>query len=203
MIRNLKSLLPFASAMLIAIASLILAQQPPPKTEKPQTQKNEPTKSTPSISANDRKFMVETAEGGMAEVELGQLALSKAANQDVKKFAQHMIDDHSKANKELELLAKSQKLSLPIAPGQKYKQTKDRLSKLSGADFDREYMKEMINDHKKVIAAFELRTRQARDAELKGWVEKTVPTLREHQQLANDIAKKVGVPGLAARVGGE
>ena len=201
MIRKLKSLLPLATAMLFVIAASAPAQQPSAKTEQPKTQKTEKTKPAPSINANDRKFMTETAEGGMAEVELGQSTLSKATNEDVKKFAQRMVDDHSKLNKELMLLAKSYNLSLPVAPGQKYKQTKDRLSKLSAADFDREYMKEMVKDHKKDVAAFELRLRQARDAELKAWVEKTLPTLREHLQMANDIAKKIGVPGLAAQVG--
>src|SRR5262245_30602467 len=148
MIRKLKSLLPLVATILFVIATSILAQQPSAKTDAKTPEKPKPA---PSINASDRNFMTEAAQGAMAEVEIGQEALSKATNGDCKKFAQRMVDDHSKVNKELMLLAKSYNLSLPVAPNPSQKQMKDRLSKLSGADFDREYMKEMVKDHKKDV----------------------------------------------------
>src|SRR5262249_5747598 len=142
--------------------------KPPAKTEKPkQEQKQEQSnKNKPghTVTANDRKFMTGIAQDGMAEVQLGQLALSQASNDDVKKFAQRMVDDHSKVNQELTDMAKTKGVSLPAEPGPKHKQVKDRLAKFSKADFDREYMKEMVKDHQKAVNTFELRSRTARDA---------------------------------------
>src|SRR5262249_35743804 len=214
MFGKLKSILPLATVMFFTFTIVTWAQQPekpatkpadpqstkqqPEKMDKPKKEQTDQSKKVQSINANDRKFMTETANGGMAEVALGQMALSQAANEDVKKFAQRMVDDHSKANQELTDLAKNKGVSLPAEPGPKHKQVKDRLAKLSKADFDREYMKEMVKDHQKTVSTFELRSRQARNAELKAWVDKTLPTLREHLQMARDVAKKVGAAGTAA-----
>src|SRR4051812_49619891 len=84
----------------------------------------------------DSKFITEAAMGGMAEVKLGQLAVDKATSADVKQFAQRMVDDHSKANQELTELASSKSVTLPSDIGPKNQASMEKLSKLSGADFD-------------------------------------------------------------------
>jgi putative membrane protein len=140
----------------------------------------------------DNEFMMKVAESGMAEVELGQLALKQASSEDVKKFAQRMVDDHSKANEELKSLAASKTVTLPTAASQKHRAMIDRMAKLSGAEFDREYMKHMVKSHESGVALFEKQVQKGTDTETKAWAEKTLPTLREHKTMAHDVAAKVG-----------
>jgi putative membrane protein len=140
----------------------------------------------------DEKFVMEAAEGGMMEVQLGQVAVAKATSADVKQFGQRMIDDHSKANDELTGLASSKGITLPTALDAKHQAEVDRLSKLSGADFDRHYMMMMVEDHNKDVAAFDRESKSGKDPDVKAWAAKTLPTLKEHQTMAKDVAAKVG-----------
>jgi len=140
----------------------------------------------------DEHFFTEAARGGMAEVALGELATKRAANEDVKKFGQHMVEDHGKANQELNTLAASKKVTLPNEISSEAEVLQDRLSKLSGAEFDRVYMEEMVKDHKKVIGLFEKQAEHGMDPEAKSWAAKTLPTLKEHLTLAQSTAGKIG-----------
>jgi putative membrane protein len=140
----------------------------------------------------DQDFMMDAATGGMTEVELGNLGVTKATNADVKTFAQRMVDDHTKAGEELKGLATSKNVTLPAALGTKEKKIVDDMSKLSGEDFDRKFMETMVKDHDKAVALFEKEAANGKDAETKAWAEKTLPTLRDHQKQAHDIAAKVG-----------
>ena len=144
-----------------------------------------------ALAAPDRTFVMEAARGGMAEVELGRLAVEKASNADVKQFGQRMVDDHGKANDELKAFASQKNVTLPTEPGAKHKAEHARMSKLSGAQFDRAYMAAMVADHDKDVAAFQRASKTARDADLKAWAGKTLPTLQEHQKMAKDINAKV------------
>jgi putative membrane protein len=143
------------------------------------------------IDHKDHEFITKVAQGGRTEVELGQLALKQASSEDVKQFAQRMVDDHSKAGDELKDLAASKGVTLPADVGKHNKSTMDKLAKLSGADFDREYMKHMVKAHNMTIEVFEKEVKSGKDAETKAWAEKTLPTVREHQTMARDIANKV------------
>ena len=138
-------------------------------------------------------LMNAAATSNMAEVELGKLAVSKAANNDVKQFGQKMIDDHSKNFEELKNLAEQKNTPLPpdILPTQK--EAKEKLSKLSGAEFDKEYIKTMVEDHKKDVTAFEAATKTAGDADVKAFAEKTLPTLKMHLEIIQGIADKMNV----------
>src|SRR5436190_5687346 len=108
-----------------------------------------------SAGSADQRFVMEAAQGGMAEVELGQLAAQKAASDDVKKFGQRMVDDHTKANDQLKQVASQKSITLPTDIGAKNKAVKDHLEKLSGAAFDKAYMTHMVQDHKKDVAEFQ------------------------------------------------
>jgi putative membrane protein len=143
----------------------------------------------------DSHFVMEAAQGGMAEVELGELASQKASSSDVKQFAQRMVSDHGKANDELKTLAQSKNITLPTTPNAEAKATKDRLSKLDGAAFDRAYMQHMLTDHRKDVAAFRTESKSGKDADVKSWAAKTLPTLEEHLKLAQDANKAVGTSG--------
>src|ERR1044071_100732 len=113
-----------------------------------QDSSNSPkAKTSPGLTTADSHFMKKAADGGMAEVELGQLATQKASNSDVKAFGQRMVDDHGKANEQLKQLAAEKHVDLPQEPGAKHKATKARLEQLSGTEFDQAYVAEMVKDH--------------------------------------------------------
>jgi putative membrane protein len=147
-------------------------------------------KQSAGIGDTDTTFVQKAAQGGIAEVELGQLAAQKASSEDVKKFGQKMVDDHSKANDELKQLAAQEHIDLPQQMTAKDKATKARLEKLSGARFDRVYMYNIVKDHEKDVAEFERESQMAKDPALKGFAQQTLPTLREHLLEAQKIAPK-------------
>jgi putative membrane protein len=146
-----------------------------------------------SPSSADTKFMKEAAEGGMAEVALGQLAMEKASNSEVKKFGQRMVDDHTQANNELKRLASEKNVDLPQDLNAKDKTTKASLEKLSGEQFDHAYMKDMVTDHKKDVSDFKRESTSAQDPAVKDFATQTLPKLQQHLKLAESIAPKVPV----------
>jgi putative membrane protein len=141
-------------------------------------------------TAADRRFMADAAAGGLAEVELGRLATDKGTRSEVKDFGKMMVDDHSKANEELKSLAEKEKVTLPAALKPADKALEARLRKLSGAAFDDAYMRAMVNDHVKDVAAFERESKSGGDADLKEWAGKTLPTLKHHLEKAKEAAPK-------------
>src|SRR5262245_40158478 len=136
------------------------------------------SKPSPGIRASDAKFMKEAAEGGLAEVELGQLAVQKASSNQVKQFAQRMVEDHGKANDQLHELATQKNVRLPRELDAKDKAAKQRLDKLSGDEFDQAYMADMVADHKKDVAEFQKQSSEAYDPAVKNFAAQTLPTLQ-------------------------
>ncbi|MBZ5585685.1 MAG: DUF4142 domain-containing protein [Acidobacteriia bacterium] len=132
----------------------------------------------------DSNFITKAAQGGMAEVELGQLATTHASNQSVKDFGQKMVDDHSKANEELKSIAAKEGVTLPTTVSAKDQATRDRLSKLNGAEFDRAYMADMVKDHRMDVAEFRREADHGTDPDVKAFAAKTLPTLENHLKLA-------------------
>lgn len=147
-------------------------------TAKADTAKKDSTAST--VDKDDAKFAVAAANGGMAEVELGTLAQQKAANQKVKDFGGMMVSDHSKANDEMKALAKSKGITLPDSIDSKEQKVKNDLSAKMGADFDKAYVSNMIDDHKEDIKEFEDAAKNLKDPDLKAFAVKTLPTLKMH-----------------------
>jgi putative membrane protein len=141
-----------------------------------------------SVSASDKKFVREAAEGGMAEVELGKLATERASSEEVKKFGQRMVDDHSKAGDQLKEIASSKGIQVPDKLSAKDKMTKDRLSRLSGEQFDRAYMSDMVKDHTQDVADFKLESSSGTDPDVKNFAVTTLPTLQDHLRQAKEIA---------------
>jgi putative membrane protein len=144
-----------------------------------------------TVNDADQQFMKEAATGGMAEVDLGRLAARKGKNAQVRSFGNRMVRDHSKANVELKSLARRKKIALPTSLTDEQKNEKANLMKLAGAEFDREYMRMMVEDHDKDVAAFQQKSSDAGDADLKAFVTKTLPVLQTHQKMAHDIQGKV------------
>jgi putative membrane protein len=144
-----------------------------------------------SLTPDDQTFLTKAAQGGMAEVDLGSLAAQSAAAADVKAFGSQMVTDHSKANDELKQLAAQKGFTPPAEPNQEQKDLKAKLSAKSGKDFDKEYMKAMVDDHEKDVKEFEKAAASASDPDVKAWAAKTLPTLRHHLEMAKGTEKKV------------
>ncbi len=137
-----------------------------------------------SLSDQDRKFIEDAAKGGMQEVHMGHLAVDHGSSAAVKNFGQRMIDDHSKASGELTALAKRKGVTLPPdnpsdVPAQ--------LSAKTGADFDREYAKMMVEDHQKDVSEFQKEAKQGSDPDVKARASKTLPTLQSHLNQAKTL----------------
>ena len=142
------------------------------------------------LSAADQAFVKKAAQGGMAEVELGKLATQKASSEDVKKFGQRMVDDHTKANDQLKQIAGNKGVTLPTDLDSKDQALKDRLSKLDGEKFDQAYMKNMVRDHTKDVSEFRKESTSGKDSDLKSFASQTLPTLEDHLKEAKNIAPK-------------
>ena len=149
------------------------------------------TAATTTLDHSDKSFLSDAYQDGMAEVKMGEMGASKSANADIKAFGQHMTTDHSKANSELKALAVSKGLDLPSDVTMVAKGKAKLLEAKSGADFDKAYAEAMVSDHKKAVSAFEKAANEAKDAEVKAFATKTLPTLQMHLSMAEDLNKKV------------
>jgi putative membrane protein len=141
----------------------------------------------------DHKFAMQAAMGGMMEVELGRLAASKGASDEVRQFGQRMVDDHTKANEELMQLASGKGMTLPAAPDPKHRAEMQKFSALSGEKFDREYVKMMVKDHKKSVGEFQKEAARGTDPDLKSFASRTLPTLQDHLQMIQRINDKMAM----------
>ena len=142
-------------------------------------------------NATGDNFLTEAASGGMAEVELGKMASTKAQNAEVKKFAQMMVTDHSKANDELKALAAKKNITLPTSPIAKHQSVIQELQSKSGAEFDKAYVEDMLEDHEKDVAEFEKQSQSNPDADVKAFAAKTLPTLKKHLESIKAIHGKM------------
>lgn len=145
-----------------------------------------------NLKRADKNFVETAYQGGLAEVKMGELALGKTANADVKAFAEHMVTDHGKANGELKALADSKKVAVASEPSMTAKAKSKLADAKSGADFDKAYAKAMVSDHKDTVALFEKAANEANDPEVKAFASKTLPTLKMHLTMAEELQGKVG-----------
>lgn len=167
------------------------AQTPPQPADQPRTL---PSTARPDGSAvpakpvTSQSFASQAAVIGKAEVELGQLALKNSQDPSVQKFAQRMISDHTNAAKQLKSVADKQSLALPQTLDPEHQALKAKLTKLKGADFDREYTKAMVDGHEKAVALFESAAQSPQlPADLKQFAAGTLPTLKGHRDMAHSM----------------
>ncbi len=149
-----------------------------------------PVRSQPQ--QDDNTFATNVAQNGMAEIALAKMAIQKSKNADVKRFAQRVVTDHTKVGEDLKKIAATKKITMPTDVKPEQKQTHDRFMSLSGADFDREFMSLMAENHDKSVTSFQGEANNGTDPELKAFASKTLPTLQEHQRMAHDIYNKLG-----------
>ena len=145
-----------------------------------------------SSAKDSNKFATNAAQGGMAEVELGRLATQRAGDVSVREFGARMVADHSRANSELKSIAGQKGIQLPTELNSEQKSEMDKLSKMSGAEFDKEYMSAMLKDHETDVKDFDTQSKEGNDPEIKAFAGKTLPTLQQHLQMAQQAAQKVG-----------
>ena len=143
------------------------------------------------VDQKTRDFVNEAATGGMMEVELGNLATQKAKSQRVKDFGRMMVDDHTNANNNLKEIASRKNIDVPAVITDDQKKDMDKLSKKSGADFDKAYVDMMVEDHKKDIAAFKKAAGSVGDNDIKNFATTTLPTLQKHLDSIQSIKSKM------------
>jgi putative membrane protein len=124
----------------------------------------------------------------MMEVSLGKVAADKAANPAVREFGQRMVTDHGKAGQDLAKIASSKGASLPSEPAAGQQKESEKLSKLSGSEFDRAYMALMVRDHKADEKEFKRASEKVEDPELKAFAATTLAVVQDHLKMAEDLA---------------
>lgn len=135
----------------------------------------------------DSKFMMTLATGGMNEIGLSQTALSKSTNEEVKKYAQMMIDDHTKAGDELKTLAASKNVTLPMSMDAKHTAMNTKMMSMTGSALDMEYIKAMVKDHEMTVALLKKESTSGKDEEAKAFAAKLLPTVQGHLDMAKTM----------------
>ena len=183
-------LLTKASVLMIAAAFMFPASFASAASD--STKAGESSKESKSkLTSGDERFMKEAASGGLMEVALGKIAAEKGSHQRVKEFGKRMQTDHSKANAQLKKIASSKGVDLPTQPSGEHKLTIDKLAKLSGAEFDREYMEAMVDDHKEDIEKFQTQADKGKDPDVKKFASENLPILKKHLELAQSTEKQI------------
>jgi putative membrane protein len=159
-----------------------------PAPAQPQGQRSSSEADSRRASADVQTFIRRAAESGMKEVEAGKQAQSQATNDQVKAYAQRMVQDHSKANQELMVIAETQGVDLKAARAQGH----DMKAMGKGQDFDRAYIAQMVKDHTEAVRLFEQQAERDANPEVKAFAQKTLPTLREHLEMARSIQQQLG-----------
>jgi putative membrane protein len=145
---------------------------------------------------SDEQFVQKASAAGLAEVNASLLAMRMAQSPDVKMFAKRMVDDHAKANMELNNLADRKGLRPAATMGPKHQEMAQRMARLSGADFDREYMAAQVKAHEAAVSLFESFSKGGeKDDALRQWAGRTLPALQDHLKMARDLADRTKAGG--------
>ncbi|MEI6535020.1 MAG: DUF4142 domain-containing protein [Verrucomicrobiaceae bacterium] len=143
-----------------------------------------------TLNDADVNFVKHAAASGMAEVKLAGLGVQKAVNTDVKTFAKMLVTDHSQANTELKSLATTKGVELSAVIDPKHATTFQTLEKYSGPEFDKQFLADIISDHKTCVSNFEEASKNAKDGDVKAFADKMIPTLKAHQAKAEELSSK-------------
>jgi putative membrane protein len=143
-------------------------------------------------AVSDEQFAKKAAQGGMAEVKMGQLAQEKGTDESVKQFGQRMVEDHTKANDDLKEAARKENVTLPTDIDAKDKAAYDALSKLSGVAFDKAYARDMVKDHQEDIAEFNREANGGQKEAIKSFAVGALPILNDHLKEAREMQKRLG-----------
>lgn len=145
-----------------------------------ETNDNKQDANALAVNEDDSKFLVFAADGGMTEVEASKLAKSMGTSKQVKEFGDQMIKDHTLAGNELKSLAATKNVTLPPTVGDDHQKAINELSNKKGTDFDKAYVNMMVDDHQKTVDKFKDASENCKDADIKAFATKTLPTLQGH-----------------------
>jgi putative membrane protein len=180
----------------VAVAALLVAAPAWAQTTSQSTTRPSATAASPSapaterLSRSDQTFVKEAAKDGATEVELGKLGQQKAQNPRVKQLADKIVTDHEAANSQLMSIASSKGAPLDKDMEKDAQKARDKLAKVNGPEFDRQFADQLVKDHKKDISAFEKEAKNGKDPDVKSFAAQTLPTLQEHLQLAQAAANE-------------
>lgn len=159
------------------------------------------TSTAPSLARADRRFLEDEAAHNLFERQVAQLAATRATDPAVKDFASKMVEDHSAAHSELTQLASQLGVELPTEPPRAMRRDIDKLSKMNGAEFDREFIKMVgVKDHQKEIKRLQSASKDLKNTELKAWVDKTLPQMQQHLVAAEKLQQSTS--SASSRSGG-
>lgn len=150
-----------------------------------------PTDAPATLTVEEQKFVAQVAQNSMAEVELGQLATRQATSNAVKQFGQRMSQNHLEMNRQMAQLVAAKDATMPQDMGERNQAVVQRLSTLSGTEFDRAYMNQMVDAHRRDLELLQQKAQQGQDADLKQLAASQVPILQDHLQLAREIAQNL------------
>jgi putative membrane protein len=145
----------------------------------------------PQLSKGDRNFVDDAAQSGLAEVELGKLA-QKSLNPDVRRFAQRMIADHTKANGQLKAVAQANRIAAPDTLDVEHRKLHEKLANEHDGNFDRDYARAMVTDHDRAVKLFQQEEQSGDNPDIKAFARDTLPILQDHQKMAAALATKLG-----------
>ncbi|HYE51807.1 MAG TPA: DUF4142 domain-containing protein [Azospirillaceae bacterium] len=144
------------------------------------------------VSEADKTFVTKAAQGNMAELATSKLALEKAQNPEVKKFAQQMIDDHTKATENLTKITQRYDIDLPGSMGEKHQGMLDKLKNASARDFDREYVTGQVDAHKEQVGLFQAQADQpGKETPLNAFAKETLPKLQAHLDHVTQLQSRI------------
>lgn len=184
------------SAMLMGALALGLASpgfgQNPAEPARPAVPGGPGVRATPATPAmpgmrNDANFVRQAAASGIAEVLTGELALDKAESEEVREFAERMVEDHTDSNNRLAELARAEGFDVPAETDDMHKQIVERLNQLSGEEFDREYIAGQVADHEAAVELFRQQAEDGKNEALRNFAELTLPTLELHLEHALEL----------------
>ena len=210
--RKTLSTMSLAAAVVALLSSPAAAQygsggseSPRPETPTARPADDMRTQATTPRGTFEKDFIEEAAASGMAEVRLGDLAQQKASNAEVKQFAQQLVKEHTKANSELEQIAAAQNVTPPQELKSKHQKAYDKLSKLSGDEFDKAFVKQMVQDHQAAVKLFERGSKNVTDPQVKQFASSTLPKLQNHleeaRRLQDDVKRSSGARGTTGTAG--
>jgi len=160
------------------------APSKPPTVAPTPPSASQPSRAAQAATPTPTQFVMQAAEGGLAEVQLSQLAQTQSQSAVVQQFARRMVSDHGKANTELKAIASRKNLTLPRELNAEHQATMQKLQALKGAEFDAAYMAAMDKDHEKSMALFEAASgSNFQDPDLQAFAAKTLPVIQEHRQM--------------------
>ncbi len=144
----------------------------------------------PTLSTSDAAFMTTAARGGLAEVEMGQLAQRNGRSPAVKRFGQQMVSHHGRSNQEMVALVQQKQVTPPASMGAEHQRIYDDLAKLRGGAFDRAYAQAMVRDHQEDLRVYQAEAQNGTDPDVKAFAARHVPILQEHLRMAQRLPQR-------------